>query len=71
MEEVRQDVKANRTGADNAAMDRVLNKLLHGNNETEMGMLKDSFWTEWEMFHSRSGDGFGPLRKYIWNSELL
>ena len=71
LEEVRQDVKANRTGDDNAAMDRVLNKLLHGNNEVEMGELKDSFWTEWEMFHSRSGDGFGPLRKYIWNSELL
>jgi hypothetical protein len=71
LEQVRRDVGISRSGSHNEAMDRVLTKLLNGNNEEEMGKEKDTFWTEWEMFHNRNGAAYGPTRKYIWNSELL
>jgi hypothetical protein len=70
LQEVMEDVRANRTASDNEAMDRMLKKLYYNSTEDELGVIMDKFWTEWDEFNQKNGR-FGDGRKYIWNSELL
>jgi hypothetical protein len=70
LEEVVMDVRSARTSAHNDAMDRILGKLYHFLMDNELDKLKDTFWTEFDEFNSKSGR-FGGGRKYIWNSDLI
>jgi Protein of unknown function (DUF 659) len=70
LEEVMVDVKACKTGDNNEAMDRILGKMYYRLTEEELGTLKDTFWTEWDEFSTKTGR-FGHGRKYIWNSDLI
>jgi hypothetical protein len=70
LQDVMEDVRANRTGVHNEAMDRIIKKLYYNRTKDELGTILDMFWTEWDEFNQRNGR-FGDVRKYIWNSELL
>jgi hypothetical protein len=71
LEEIREDAKRNKAPEHAEAMDRVLKKLYHNRPNDILDGMKDTFWTEWDMFQSKDGSAYGPERKYIWNSELL
>ena len=46
------------------AADRVLEKLYHHLPPVEIGHVKDTFWNECRLFHSKDGDIYG--KGYIW-----
>ena len=49
------DVRSARTSAHSDAMDRILGKLYHYLMDNELDKLKDTFWTEFDEFNSKSG----------------
>jgi hypothetical protein len=51
------------------AVDRVIAKLFHENTAEELGVIKDTFWAEWQKFRGKTGPFYS--RAYIWNSEHL
>jgi hypothetical protein len=70
LEDVLNDVRVERAGVHNDAMDRLLTKMNYNLTEEELGELKDTFWTEFDEFTTKTGR-FGGPRKYIWNSDLI
>ena len=59
-----------RVGCHHDSVDRILGKFYYRLTEAELDEVKDTFWTEFEQFATKTGQ-FGEGRKYIWNSDLI
>jgi hypothetical protein len=55
MQSAQRDHTAEVRGGYILAVDRVIAKLFHENTAEELGVIKDTFWAEWQIFRGKTG----------------
>lgn len=68
-DDVRKDVMKLDNGIDRLEVDRCIKKMYHPIQDQELGVICNTFWTEFNQFQTKTGPGYS--RSHIWDSDEI